>query len=61
MGSLGKDVVFLQQQLTAKGYSVGTIDGIFGSKTLEAVKTFQADYGLIIDGVVGVKTWDLID
>ena len=61
MGSRGKDVVFLQQQLTAKGYSVGTIDGIFGSKTLEAVKTFQADYGLIIDGVVGVKTWDLID
>ena len=29
----------------------------FGDSTLEAVKTFQADRGLTVDGVVGVKTW----
>ncbi|MBD5395835.1 MAG: hypothetical protein HDR71_16590 [Lachnospiraceae bacterium] len=56
-GSRGSDVTYLQQRLTAKGYSVGTIDGIFGIKTLEAVKAFQAENGLTVDGIVGPKTW----
>ena len=33
------------------------IDGIFGKKTIEAVKNFQESRGLEIDGIVGVKTW----
>lgn len=56
-GSRGTDVTYLQQSLTAKGYGVGAIDGIFGQKTLESVKTFQAEYGLAVDGIVGIKTW----
>lgn len=57
MGSRGADVTYLQQRLTAKGYGVGKIDGIFGQKTLEAVKAFQAENGLVVDGIVGEKTW----
>lgn len=41
IGSRGADVTYLQQRLAACGYGVGTIDGIFGSKTLEAVKHFK--------------------
>jgi len=56
-GSRGEDVVYLQQRLTAKGYGVGSIDGIFGARTLEGVKAFQAENNLVVDGIVGVKTW----
>ena len=56
-GSRGSDVTYLQQCLTAKGYGVGAIDGIFGVKTREAVKAFQAENGLTVDGIVGPKTW----
>lgn len=55
-GSRGVDVTYLQQRLTAKGYGVGEIDGIFGQKTLEAVKAFQMENGLKVDGVVGAQT-----
>ncbi len=61
LGSRGNDVIYLQQRLVAKGYGVGNIDGIFGKKTLEAVKAFQAENNLIIDGIVGVKTWKAIN
>lgn len=56
-GSRGGNVTYLQQRLTAKGYGVGNIDGIFGVKTLEAVKAFQAENNLVVDGIVGRKTW----
>ncbi len=56
-GSRGTDVTYLQQRLTAKGYGVGAVDGIFGVKTLEAVKAFQAENDLTVDGIVGSKTW----
>lgn len=55
--SSGMDVTYLQQRLAAKGYSIGTIDGKFGVKTLEAVKAFQVASDLTVDGIVGVKTW----
>lgn len=56
-GSKGENVTYLQKQLTILGYSTGAVDGIFGVKTLEAVRAFQADNGLAIDGIVGSKTW----
>lgn len=56
-GSQGADVTYLQQRLTALGYGCGKTDGIFGAKTLEAVKAFQADHDLVVDGIVGAKTW----
>lgn len=56
-GSSGADVTYLQQRLTARGYGVGAIDGKFGVKTLEAVKAFQAESNLTVDGIIGTKTW----
>lgn len=57
VGSRNSYVTYLQKRLTAQGYGVGEIDGSFGQKTLEAVKAYQADYGLTVDGIVGAKTW----
>lgn len=61
LGSHGADVTYLQQCLTARGYGVGKIDGIFGNKTLEAVKAFQAENNLVVDGSVGPKTWAALE
>lgn len=43
----------VQTALNKKGYDCGTPDGIMGSKTKEAIKKFQADNGLTVDGVIG--------
>lgn len=58
-GSSGSDVKELQILLIKAGYSCGKYgtDGKFGDSTLEAVKAFQADRGLVVDGIVGAKTW----
>lgn len=59
-GAKGTHVTILQQRLAAMGYSCGAIDGIFGSRTLEAVKALQVEEGLQVDGIVGPKTWAAI-
>ena len=46
----------IQRALTELGYAPGPIDGVFGSKTRAAIMRFQADNGLIADGIVGKKT-----
>ena len=46
----------VQQKLKDLGYYKGAVDGIFGSQTIQAVKNFQRDYGLKVDGIVGTKT-----
>ncbi len=56
-GSRGTDVQFLQQMLALNGYNAGVADGIFGAKTLNAVKMLQLKNGLSVDGIVGQKTW----
>ena len=57
-GSRGETVKELQEVLERKGYSVGScgIDGKFGKDTLAAVKAFQKDHGLRMDGIVGPVT-----
>ena len=60
MGSRGADVIYLQQRLSANGYDVGKVDGIFGAKTLNAVKAFQTKNKLTVDGIVGAKTWAVL-
>ncbi len=55
-GSRGEDVRQLQETLKAAGYDVGPIDGKFGPLTEAAVKAYQADHGLTVDGKVGEKT-----
>ena len=56
-GSKGKSVKALQILLNGYGFSCGAVDGDFGSKTLNAVRSFQSRYGLDIDGSVGPATW----
>ena len=57
-GSSGSDVKKLQQSLVDAGYDVGAagVDGIYGSATAAAVKKYQQDNGLDVDGIAGDQT-----
>lgn len=55
-GSRGSSVRELQTRLKRWGYYTGSIDGIYGSGTQEAVKRFQRKNGLSVDGIVGRQT-----
>jgi hypothetical protein len=55
--SRGKAVELAQRQLKDKGYDPGPIDGVYGGLTVNAVKGFQRNNGLKMDGVVGSFTW----
>ena len=59
----GSDVIICQKILQKQGYDIGSygVDGKFGKKTEEAVKRFQAEHGLVVDGIVGVKTWAMLE
>ena len=46
----------MQRALNNQGYNAGTADGIFGRRTLIAVKNVQAQKGLTVDGKVGKNT-----
>lgn len=55
-GSTGSTVTTIQQKLSRWGYYSGKVDGVYGSKTVEAVKYFQRKNGLSVDGKCGPKT-----
>ena len=55
-GSSGSVVKTMQQKLKNWGYYKGSVDGIFGKQTREAVKYFQRKNGLKVDGIVGNQT-----
>src|SRR5205085_10245577 len=56
-GDTGAQVKQLQTQLIALGYlGQGAADGNFGTHTLNAVRKFQSDQGLHVDGIVGPAT-----
>lgn len=55
-GSRGSEVKQIQEKLKRWGYYKGSVDGIYGSKTLAAVKSFQKKNGLTVDGIAGDKT-----
>ncbi|GAA0316485.1 hypothetical protein GCM10008931_04980 [Oceanobacillus oncorhynchi subsp. oncorhynchi] len=55
-GSTGSEVENLQSTLQALGYYSYDADGIFGDITAQAVRNFQADQGLQVDGIVGSNT-----
>lgn len=62
-GSRNAEVERLQQvfsgfdNLIQVRYRAGSADGMYGPKTEAAVKVFQGEYRLVVDGVVGPKTW----
>ncbi|MEK6732189.1 MAG: peptidoglycan-binding protein [Candidatus Omnitrophota bacterium] len=53
----GKDI---QTALKNAGFDPGKIDGKMGPRTRQAIKDFQKSKGLVPDGVVGPKTWNLL-
>ena len=55
-GMKNSSVNVLQNCLVKLGYNIGTVDGIFGSKTLSAVVSFQKSKGLTPNGIVDAKT-----
>ncbi|HBJ1680959.1 peptidoglycan-binding protein [Clostridium botulinum] len=56
------NVKVIQNKLQNIGYSIGRCgaDGYFGDGTLLAVKCFQSDCNLMIDGIIGKNTWNKI-
>ncbi|HZK35201.1 MAG TPA: peptidoglycan-binding protein [Bacillota bacterium] len=56
----GIDVTNVQQRLTELGFYDGSINGIYDSDTIGAVRDFQLELGLVADGVVGPQTWNAI-
>lgn len=58
-GDKGVDVANLQKLLMQAGYALPKYgaDGDFGNECLNAVKAFQKDKSLTVDGIVGAKTW----
>ena len=55
-GSKGDNVKQLQNKLQKLGYYTADIDGDYGTKTVNAVKTYQTYYNLVADGVCGPLT-----
>lgn len=56
LGMQGYDVLQLQKNLDYLGYAVGSMDGIYGWETFNAVNNFQINQGLIVDGISGHET-----
>lgn len=63
IGSKGAKVRDLQEKLKKLGYDIGSygVDGDFGNDTYKAVKKFQEDHKLKVDGVVGNNTRDALE
>ncbi len=55
-GGRGDAVRAAQSQLVHHGASL-QVDGAFGPRTEQAVRSFQQRHGLAVDGIVGVDTW----
>ena len=55
-GDDGPFVKILQHLLRARGFGLN-VDGIFGPVTDQAVRRFQGNQGIDVDGIVGAVTW----
>ena len=56
-GARGDAVARLQGRLRELGFDPGPVDGIYGWRTVSAVRAFQRSRGLVADGVCGPRTW----
>ena len=59
-GSESAAVMFLQRLLLSYLYPITSLDGDFGPETERAVRAFQNENGLGVDGVVGRNTWQAL-
>ena len=59
-GATGGEVKEVQRRLKQWGYYSGSVDGIYGAQTVEAVKKFQKKNGLTVDGIVGKATYEAL-
>ena len=59
-GSIGPEVLELQEKLKALGYYTGEIDGQYGNATADSVMSFQSQHGLTPDGMAGQQTLGMI-
>jgi hypothetical protein len=57
-GSTGPEVRRIQDRFQELGHYRGPLDGIYGGGTESAVRAFQRDEEILVDGVVGPQTWD---
>lgn len=55
-GAVGDDVIELQARLQYLGFYNGKIDGVFGWGTYWALRNFQYEFGMEVDGLAGNKT-----
>src|SRR5699024_9790482 len=55
-GAVGEDVIELQARLKHIGFFHGKVDGVFGWSTYWALRNFQYEFGMEIDGMAGAKT-----
>ncbi len=53
----GRDVLAVQGRLNLEGDAALSVDGVYGSRTSAAVKAYQAERHLGVDGTVGTHTW----
>lgn len=54
------DVFLMQQRLISLGYLGGKCDGCFGANTENAIKRFQSDRGLEVNGTCDAETWNAL-
>lgn len=59
-GSESSAVMFLQRLLLSYLYPISNLDGDFGPETERAVRAFQSENGLSVDGIVGRNTWQAL-
>lgn len=55
-GAVGDDVIELQARLQYLGFYNGKIDGVFGWGTYWALRNFQYEFGMKVDGIAGTNT-----
>ena len=60
VGDRGDEVLALQEKLSQMGYVVGSIDGVYGDVTAEAVKELQKDKGIPVDGKVAPELYKML-
>jgi peptidoglycan hydrolase-like protein with peptidoglycan-binding domain len=61
LGATGLPVRRLQSRMSAVGFDTGGVDGRFGAKAEAAVRDLQQRAKLAVDGVVGPRTWAVVD